>query len=299
MNYQGNWRDIFQNWEALGLSYPEFLESVVFKFVNASTVDGYNPYRITRDGIDWEVHDPSDPWSNIGYWGDHQIVYLLKLIEHSEAYHPGRLGEYLDDDIFVYAHVPYQIKSLDDLFKNPRDSIEFDHVAHDLLMKRTQQIGSDGKLLHHDDSHPIRVNLAEKLLVPVLAKMANFIPDAGIWMNTQRPEWNDANNALVGYGVSMVTLYYLRRYLDFCGRLFAQCQVTQYEVSAEICMLLRSTEAVLMEHHQKMAGGFDSRERRQFVNEIGAAGSCYRELIYDDGLSGEKVSLSVESITRS
>ena len=33
-------------------------------------------------------------------------------------------------------------------------------------------------------------------------------------MNTQRPEWNDANNALVGYGLSMVTLAHLRRYLQ-------------------------------------------------------------------------------------
>ena len=64
LSYQGNWRDIFQNWEALGISYPGFLESMVCKFVNASTADGYNPYRITRDGIDWEVHDPNNPWSN-------------------------------------------------------------------------------------------------------------------------------------------------------------------------------------------------------------------------------------------
>ena len=33
-------------------------------------------------------------------------------------------------------------------------------------------------------------------------------------MNTQRPEWNDANNALVGNGISMVTLYYLRRFVE-------------------------------------------------------------------------------------
>ncbi len=53
----------------------------------------------------------------------------------------------------------------------------------------------------------------------MLAKLFNFVPEAGIWMNTQRPEWNDANNALVGYGVSMVTLYYLRRFLSFCEQL--------------------------------------------------------------------------------
>ena len=35
------------------------------------------------------------------------------------------------------------------------------------------------------------------LLVLLLARFFNYIPEAGLWMNTQRPEWNDANNALV------------------------------------------------------------------------------------------------------
>ena len=38
-------------------------------------------------------------------------------------------------------------------------------------------------------------------------------------MNTQRPEWNDANNALVGHGLSVVTLAHLRRYLAFVREL--------------------------------------------------------------------------------
>jgi hypothetical protein len=80
-DYQGNWRDIFQNWEALAFSYPEHIHSFISRFLNASTADGFNTYRVTRDGIDWEVPDPHDPWSNIGYWGDHQIIYLLKLLE--------------------------------------------------------------------------------------------------------------------------------------------------------------------------------------------------------------------------
>ena len=61
----------------------------------------------------------------------------------------------------------------------------------------------------------LRVGLAEKLLVPVLSKMSSFVPGAGIWMNTQRPEWNDANNALAGPGVSMVTVFHLHRYVRF------------------------------------------------------------------------------------
>ena len=89
--YAGNWRDIFQNWEALARSFPAFLPGMIAKFVNASTVDGYNPYRITRDGIDWEIIEPHDPWSYIGYWGDHQIIYLLKLLEVLEDFFPSKL----------------------------------------------------------------------------------------------------------------------------------------------------------------------------------------------------------------
>ena len=102
LSYQGNWRDIFQNWEALTFSYPEFIESVIAKFVNASTMDGYNPYRITKEGIDWEEEDPEDPWSYIGYWGDHQIIYLQKLLELSNQFHPEKLGNMLHQPVFCY-----------------------------------------------------------------------------------------------------------------------------------------------------------------------------------------------------
>ena len=95
LNYQGNWRDIFKNWEALALSFPGYVESMVFKFLDASTVDGNNPYRISRHGFDWDRPDPSDLWGAYGYWGDHQVIYLLKLLEVSERYHPGVLRNLL------------------------------------------------------------------------------------------------------------------------------------------------------------------------------------------------------------
>ena len=56
-------------------------------------------------------------------------------------------------------------------------------------------------------------------------------------MNTQRPEWNDANNALAGYGVSMVTLYYARRYVSFCLELFG-------EAGQEACRAQRGGRAL-------------------------------------------------------
>ncbi len=82
-------------------------------------------------------------------------------------------------------------------------------------------MGADGKLLLDADGQVYQVNLLEKLLVPLLAKLGNLVIDGGIWLNTQRPEWNDANNALVGQGLSMVTLYYMRRYVRFLQELLA------------------------------------------------------------------------------
>ena len=84
LDYQGNWRDIFQNWEPLALSFPVYTLGMIAKFLNATTADGYNPYRVTRDGIEWEVPEPENPWANIGYWSDHQIIYLQKLLEVAE-----------------------------------------------------------------------------------------------------------------------------------------------------------------------------------------------------------------------
>jgi len=186
LNYEGNWRDIFQNWEALSLSIPNFVESMICKFVNASTADGYNPYRITKNGIDWEKPDPSDPWANIGYWGDHQIIYLLKFLELSKSYHPGTLKNFLTADLFCYANVPYRIKAYEDLLVDPHNTIDFDETADRLIQQRVASTGSDGRLLWNTSGSVYKVNLTEKILVTMLAKLSNFVPEAGIWMNTQR-----------------------------------------------------------------------------------------------------------------
>ena len=206
LDYEGNWRDLFQNWEALAHSYPEFISGMILKFMNATTFDGYNPYRVTKDGFDWETIEPDNPWSYIGYWGDHQIIYLQKFLEIAERYAPGSLREWFAKDVFVYAAVPYIIKPYEEILKNPKDTIAFDHKWDHAIRQKRETTGADGALLTTADGNLYHVNFMEKILATVLAKLSNFIPGAGIWMNTQRPEWNDANNALVGNGVSMVTL---------------------------------------------------------------------------------------------
>ena len=221
LGYAGNWRDIFQNWEALAWSHPACLPAMIAAFLNASTADGYNPYRITRDGIDWEVADPHDPWSHIGYWGDHQIVYLLRLLELHERLRPGELVRRLDEPAYASAHVPYRIKPFDELLRDPRHSIDFDAAAHGHLRQRMAEIGGDGAAVVDADGMPRLFSLAEKLLVPALVKLTNLVPGGGIWLNTQRPEWNDANNALAGWGLSVVTVCHLRRHLALLDRLLA------------------------------------------------------------------------------
>lgn len=298
LNYQGNWRDIFQNWEALGLSYPEFIEGMISKFVNASTPDGYNPYRITREGIDWECPDPHDPWAYIGYWGDHQIIYLQKLVELSDKFHPGKLDALMTKNLFVYANVPYRIKSYEQIVANPQDTIEFDADLNTSIQGKVEQIGADARLLTAKDDARYQVNLTEKILVTLLSKLSNFIPEAGIWLNTQRPEWNDANNALVGNGVSMVTLYYLRRFLKFWSNKFAELSVAEVTVSEEVKILLDKIYFLFIQNEGVLAKGFSDEERRHFADVLGEAGSEYRNSIYSKSFSGIREVVKVNDLLR-
>ncbi len=292
LDYQGNWRDIFQNWEALAHSYPEFMESMIHKFLNATTFDGYNPYRVTKDGFDWETIEPDDPWSYIGYWGDHQIIYLLKFLEFIEKHSPNTLAKYFDEDIFVYANVPYKIKSYSDILKNPKDTIVLDTKSEEEINRKRKELGADGALLTDPNFHIYRVNLIEKLLATVLSKMSNFIPEGGIWMNTQRPEWNDANNALVGNGVSMVTLYYLRRFLNFFEVVVQNASTESNKVSKELVIFFMGILKTLNDHKQILSGKVSDADRKTVLDGLGNAGSEYRNDIYANGFSSERDTIS-------
>jgi hypothetical protein len=296
LNYQGNWRDIFQNWEALALSFPGYIESMIFKFVDSSTADGHNPYRIMRDGYEWEVLDPHDAWSYIGYWGDHQAVYLLKLLELSARYHPGILAGLLARRVFTYANIPYRIRPYNALLEEPRNTIDFDAALERQIQQRVAVMGADGKALPGADGAPCRANLTEKLLVLVLARLFNFIPEAGLWMNTQRPEWNDANNALVGPGVSMVTLCYLRRLLAFCRAMFAGAAMPEFEISSEVAEAFHRVAEALERHAGLLGGQVSDRERKAVLDDLGSAGSDYRAKIYAHGFSGRQTPLGIREL---
>ena len=296
LDYEGNWRDIFQNWEALVHSFPGFIDGMIFRFLNASTFDGYNPYRVTKSGFDWETIEPDDPWSYIGYWGDHQIIYLLKFLEFIEKHTPGKLKHYLDQDLFVYANVPYRIKSYEMIVEDPKDTIAFDEAKDAMLRKNRTEEGGDGALLKSRKGDIYHVNFLEKILATTLAKISNYIPEGGIWMNTQRPEWNDANNALVGNGVSMVTLCYLRRFLHFFHKLIKESETNSVEISNELLAFYTDIKDTIKSNENLSTRKVTDEERKQVVDKLGTAASIFRNNIYDESFSGERSAVQLSDV---
>jgi hypothetical protein len=274
LGYEGNWRDIFQNWETIGRSFPGWLDSIISVFLNASTADGYNPYRVTKSGIDWEVPNPSDPWASIGYWGDHQLVYLARLLESQVAYYPGSLRGRLADERYASVRVPYRIAGLDEMLRNPHDTIRFDDELNRALLVRAAEMGADAKLVAGSDGEPLLVSLAEKLLLPLLVKLTNFVPGGGAWLNTQRPEWNDANNALAGWGLSMITVAYARRYLALIDGLIADG--SGFRLTAPVARLLSD----ITEIFRGASAELDDRARYAMLVDLGRAGERHRETVY-------------------
>ena len=296
LGYQGNWRDIFQNWEPLLLAFPDYVEGVIAKFLNATTADGYNPYRVTRDGLEWEVPEPHNPWANIGYWSDHQIIYLQKLLEIAEQVHPGSLAQLWHQPIFAYANVPYRLRPYQEMLADWYNTIEFDWEGEEAAQTAVTQLGTDGRLHQDANGNVIHVNMVEKLLVLLLAKLTNLVPEGGIWMNTQRPEWNDANNALVGKGLSVVTVAYVRRFIAYWRTQLEQVGGDTFVVNTAVATLLTQVQAIFSTHQLHLTNGFSDEARRAFMDELGTAVTDYRTTVYQNGIPSSQTNIDAQTL---
>jgi hypothetical protein len=106
-------------------------------------------------------------------------------------------------------------------------------------------------------------------------------------MNTQRPEWNDANNALVGFGVSMVTLCHLERYLEVLAGLLAPLAGRRTALSAEVALWLEETLAALEAHRPLLTRDqIDDQARGALMEALGTAAGAYRATVYEQGFTG-------------
>ena len=299
LNYEGNWRDIFQNWEALAWSYPQYIKNMTAKFLNAMTIEGFNPYRISREGIDWEIPEPDNPWAQIGYWGDHQVIYLQKLLEVYAKVNKTQLVAELGEKIYASSNVPYRIKAYKDIVENPRSTILFDRELSTKLKTFADKNGSDAKLVTDSglagQGNVAMVTLATKLLQVVIAKMANFIPGGGIWLNTQRPEWNDANNALAGYGLSMVTLCYLHRYVKFLISLFEASDSEKFSLPSAVADCFKELGKLYAETSAKKAAT-NASQRKAFADAEGKLFEKERNSLYKKGYGTSEKSLKKADI---
>ncbi|MCQ2572747.1 MAG: hypothetical protein MJ182_02500 [Treponema sp.] len=297
LNYEGNWRDIFQNWEALSFSYPKYIKNMVAKFLNAMTAEGYNPYRISRDGLDWEIPDPANPWAQIGYWGDHQVIYVEKLLELWSKTNKQELLASLDKAYYSTSKVPFIVRPYNEIKENPRHSIIFDKALSDELIEKSKTYGSDAKLIRDQNDNVVLLTLTAKLLQIVINKACNFVPGGGIWLNTQRPEWNDANNALAGYGLSMVTVCYLRRFISFLIDLYGSDELAakSFDLPLEIAACFASISKLYSEN-ECISVCTDSKARNNFVESAGLIFQKEYEKIYKSGYSDKQVSITSETI---
>ena len=134
-------------------------------------------------------------------------------------------------------------------------------------------------------------------MATVLAKVSNFIPEGGIWLNTQRPEWNDANNALVGNGVSMVTLYYLRRFINFFEDIIEKSSEASYAVSKELTHFFQSVASGLYSQEGILSGKISDTDRKTLLDILGKAGSTYRATIYETGFTSDKEAITKDDLT--
>ena len=298
LNYEGNWRDIFQNWEALAMSYPSYIPNMTAKFLNAMTADGFNPYRISRAGIDWECPDPENPWAQYGYWGDHQVIYLQKFLELWNKADSKSFYSALNQKIYTSSNVPYRLKSYDEILKSPHSSLTFDKKLSDELIKKSKTYGSDAKLVMGSDNQPALLSFTAKVLQIIISKSANLVPGGGIWMNTQRPEWNDANNALAGWGLSVVTLCYLHRMLSFLIKIYTKEEKKSFAIPLVIAQAFKSL-AELYKTSDISKTINDDTERKIFTDKAGKIFETERNELYANGYKAGETELSSEEIVTS
>jgi hypothetical protein len=114
-------------------------------------------------------------------------------------------------------------------------------------------------------------------------------------MNTQRPEWNDANNALVGHGISVVTLFAVRRYLAFLRDLLTGA-ADSVELSSEVADLADAVGEAFAQFEPLASRPLRDAERKRVVDALGEAASAYRERLYRDGLSGETRAVPADTV---
>ena len=221
---------------------------------------------------------------------------MQKLLEVAHQADPAALPALLNRPIFAHANVPYRLHPYSEMLADWYNTIDFDHECERETTAAVASLGTDGRLRRNANGDVLHVTMTEKLLVLLLAKLTNLVPEGGIWMNTQRPEWNDANNTLVGKGLSVVTAAYLRRFIAFWSEQLAETEDGSFVVSQAVADLLAEVQTVLDGHRAGLETGFNDRSRRSVMDALGEAATAYRTAVYRNDRAAAQTELTRQAL---
>ena len=126
---------------------------MIAKFLNASTADGYNPYRMTRDGIEWEVPEPRRSLGQhrlLGRPPDHLPAEAARSRRRSSI--PARCAALLDQRDLRLRRRALPHRPTPILLRDPRNTIDFDRGHAGARSRRAcTAMGTDGKLVTDAD----------------------------------------------------------------------------------------------------------------------------------------------------
>ena len=94
----------------------------------------------------------------------------------------------------------------------------------------------------------------------------------------------------------MVTLYYIRRYLTFCLELLETTKDAQFEISDLVSQLFNGIMKGLEAHQQILNGPATEQQRKAVLDDLGQAGSDYRQAFYRNGFDGQRSKISAQRI---
>jgi hypothetical protein len=94
----------------------------------------------------------------------------------------------------------------------------------------------------------------------------------------------------------MVTLYYLRRFVNFFKSVLEKTDYISVEVSTEINKFFNEIYSALNDNKGLLESSISDSDRKKIVDLLGHAGSNYRNTIYDNGFSGIKSAIGIKEI---
>ena len=136
----------------------------------------------------------------------------------------------------------------------------------------------------------MRATVAEKLLLALLAKLANPWPDDSA-MSRQRPKMIEASNALGHEDMSYVMVADLRRLIGVCQELFTASEHSVFLVTQEVKAFIDATYAILAAHRLDSSLSLSDEQRRVMTELLEQTAGAYRWSYYHQGFSGQVAEL--------